>query len=79
MQEVTVQYNLCNEPRIKFSVWQLWPTAGWSPARSRILCGPSVPAPARTQEVTVQYNLCNEPRIKYSMAAVADRGLKPSQ
>jgi hypothetical protein len=27
----------------------------------------------------VQYNLCNEPRIKYSMAAVADRGLKPSQ
>ncbi|KAK9828391.1 hypothetical protein WJX81_002975 [Elliptochloris bilobata] len=30
-------------------------------------------------EVTVQYNLCNEPRIKYSMAAVADRGLKPSQ
>ncbi len=29
--------------------------------------------------MTVQYNLCNEPRIKYSMAAVADRGLKPSQ
>ena len=27
----------------------------------------------------MQYNLCNEPRIKYSMAAVADRGLKPSQ
>ena len=27
----------------------------------------------------MQYNLCNEPRIKYSMAAVAERGLKPSQ
>ena len=31
------------------------------------------------QEVTIQYNLCNEPWLKYSMAAVADRGLKPSQ
>ncbi|BDA47506.1 probable transcriptional regulatory protein rxt3 at N-terminal half [Coccomyxa sp. Obi] len=30
-------------------------------------------------EVTIQYNLCNEPWLKYSMAAVADRGLKPSQ
>ena len=33
----------------------------------------------RAQEVTIQYNLCNEPWLKYSMAAVADRGLKPSQ
>lgn len=43
------------------------------------LAGRLMPAPVPAQEVTVQYNLCNEPRIKYSMAAVADRGLKPSQ
>ena len=27
----------------------------------------------------MQYNLSNEPWLKYSMAAIADRGLKPSQ
>eukprot|EP00891_Asterochloris_glomerata_P003170 jgi/Astpho2/3170/Aster-05703 len=31
------------------------------------------------KEVTLLYNLCNEPWLKYTMAAVADRGLKPSQ
>lgn len=31
------------------------------------------------QEMTLIYNLCNEPWPKYNMAAVADRGLKPSQ
>lgn len=30
-------------------------------------------------EVSVQFNLCNEPWLKYSLAAIADRGLKPSQ
>jgi hypothetical protein len=30
------------------------------------------------QEVTVLYNLCNEPWLKYTLAALADRGLKPS-
>ena len=32
---------------------------------------------ARAQ-VTVLYSLANEPWLKYSMAAVADRGLRPS-
>jgi len=31
------------------------------------------------QEVSVQYNLCNEPWLRYTLAAVADKGLKPSQ
>jgi len=29
--------------------------------------------------MTVLYNLSNEPWMKYNMAAIADRGLKPSQ
>lgn len=33
----------------------------------------------RVQEMTVLYNLSNEPCLKYNMAAIADRGLKPSQ
>lgn len=36
-------------------------------------------SPGSLQEVTLLYNLCNEPWLKYTMAAVADRGLKPSQ
>ncbi len=31
------------------------------------------------QEMTVVYNITNEPWPKYNMAAIADRGLKPSQ
>lgn len=31
------------------------------------------------QEMTVVYNITNEPWLKYNMAAIADRGLKPSQ
>lgn len=31
------------------------------------------------QEVSIIYSLSNEPWMKYNMAAVADRGLKPSQ
>lgn len=31
------------------------------------------------QEVSVQFNLCNEPWLKYSLAAIADKGMKPSQ
>ncbi|KAL3141991.1 hypothetical protein ABBQ32_004635 [Trebouxia sp. C0010 RCD-2024] len=33
----------------------------------------------QVKEMTLIYNLCNEPWPKYNMAAVADRGLKPSQ
>ncbi len=29
--------------------------------------------------MTVVYNITNEPWLKYNMAAIADRGLKPSQ
>ena len=39
----------------------------------------AVPLTCALQEVTLLYNLCNEPWLKYTMAAVADRGLKPSQ
>lgn len=31
------------------------------------------------QEMSIIYSLSNEPWMKYNMAAVADRGLKPSQ
>jgi len=32
-----------------------------------------------SQEVSVQFNLCNEPWLKYSLAAIADKGMQPSQ
>ena len=40
---------------------------------------PLHPRCATLQEMTVLYNLSNEPCLKYNMAAIADRGLKPSQ
>lgn len=33
----------------------------------------------QSQEVSVQFNLCNEPWLRYTLAAISDKGLKPSQ
>ncbi len=68
VQEMTVVYNI-NEPWLKYNT------------KERSLCFSflSSSRDLGVQEMTVVYNITNEPWLKYNMAAIADRGLKPSQ